>query len=290
MDILTVDTLSPSERAIRSFEELHRLWVCVHDLRGTLVPSLSPGRSRHQNSACSAVKSAGFEQSCTQWCFDTLRRDLPFIAQGRIQLCHAGLVEWVVPRRDDQGVEWILFAGGRRAGSLPDITQARPGPAQSVVHAHELPPIDRREADLVLEAVHQLAARLAMFTRHQSPGANPAPAMTRRTKILLFLAENHSSDLHLEDLGALLHLSPNRASTAIRAACGKGFATLLREARLRTARDLLTLTDLPIVEVAIRSGFSDLSAFFRAFRQAHDASPQHWRKHRRSTTEAREDV
>lgn len=108
------------------------------------------------------------------------------------------------------------------------------------------------------------------------------PRTTRRATILRFIAEHHSEDVGLAELGRELHLSPNRASTATRSLCGEGFATLLRKARLATAMDLLHLTDLPVTEVALRSGFNDISAFFRSFRVSQGCSPQTWRRKRRS--------
>ena len=49
------------------------------------------------------------------------------------------------------------------------------------------------------------------------------------------------------------------------------------ETRLGHASELLAMTDLPVAEVARRSGFSDPSWFGVVFRRAYDQSPSAWR-------------
>jgi len=50
-------------------------------------------------------------------------------------------------------------------------------------------------------------------------------------------------------------------------ACGTTFQTLVEEVRFGIARQLLEDTDLPLSQVAATVGYSDVSAFTRAFRR-----------------------
>lgn len=54
---------------------------------------------------------------------------------------------------------------------------------------------------------------------------------------------------------------------------GTSFSALLRERRLALARRSLIETDLPIAEIAAGCGYSEVSAFYRAFRQRYGAAP-----------------
>ncbi|MBN8525581.1 MAG: PocR ligand-binding domain-containing protein, partial [Planctomycetes bacterium] len=108
---------SDAERAIAAFERLHRLTVTVHDLRGDLWPQVDPARLVHRSPLCRAVKAAPQgEHRCKAFEMDALRAELARRGSGRCHVCHAGLVEWVAPVRSDSGLDWVLFAGVRRAG------------------------------------------------------------------------------------------------------------------------------------------------------------------------------
>lgn len=54
--------------------------------------------------------------------------------------------------------------------------------------------------------------------------------------------------------------------------------TYYRHLRLQAARRLITETRLPILEIGLRTGFSSLSAFSRAFKNQFGKSPVAWRK------------
>jgi len=59
--------------------------------------------------------------------------------------------------------------------------------------------------------------------------------------------------------------------------CGMNFARLLAEARLGTAAWLLRHSGLPVVEVALASGFGDVSHFHACFRKRFGATPRRYR-------------
>ena len=52
----------------------------------------------------------------------------------------------------------------------------------------------------------------------------------------------------------------------------------LEQERVTLAKDLLLCTALPLADIGLRSGFSDQSAFTRAFSRATGSSPGHSRK------------
>jgi AraC-like DNA-binding protein len=61
---------------------------------------------------------------------------------------------------------------------------------------------------------------------------------------------------------------------------GAGFRSLVDETRFEIARQLLSQTRIPLSEVAVALGYSEASAFTRAFRRWSGQSPTTWRLER----------
>jgi AraC-like DNA-binding protein len=170
--------------------------------------------------------------------------------------------------------------------------------------------IDQDRAYDLLEAMRQLASRLAELAAaaltqtalirraaaegggkpgggKRRPGVDAraiALAVAERTEFLPraaairdFIARWHTQDVGLDDLAAELGLSVSRTSHEVVACCGMGFARLLAEARLGTAAWLLRHSGLSVVEVALASGFGDVSHFHACFRKRFAATPRRYR-------------
>ncbi|WP_432696090.1 AraC family transcriptional regulator [Marinobacterium sp. YM272] len=56
------------------------------------------------------------------------------------------------------------------------------------------------------------------------------------------------------------------------------FRTLLEEVRYERAKEILANTDTPVTDLALQLGYSELSAFSRAFKSWSGLSPQQWRQ------------
>lgn len=275
-------------RAMAAFEHATGLTVCVHDLRRSLWSYLGPERFEHTNPVCSLVKRTR-TPACVAFCATRMREHCGEFRDGAVKRCHAGVVELVLPVYIDDRVEWILYAGQRRAApTLPlDLddsdTSGRSGPWAPAVA--KFPVLDVTTAAHVLESLRQLAARLVDWRRalHRDfPAvANRAslPALpARRLSILAWLAKRHSDGIHLTDLAKHLGLSEDRASHAVKEACGETFVQLLTTLRLRTACGLLRHSDLPLREVARQSGFGNRAHFFAVFKATQGVTPAAYRR------------
>jgi len=285
------------ENAVLAFERIHGLRVTVHDMRGTLWPVMAPHRFMHMDPLCQAIKLAGRDAACLDWEVTRLRPRSAEFPEGRLQVCHAGLLEWVVPVHAGLLLEWVLFAGIRIPGrSLSAVANDRPGPPaiRRLPGFAEIKVVEAEEAETVLEHLCQLAARLRIWKLERdehNPGLRDAPLVhtqpveasaARRILIHRFIEMNHTKRVRLEDLARDLKLSSTRASHAVRENCGASFQELLARARVRTAMGLLREGELSVVEVALRSGYDDVRQFHRAFRKAAGTSPLQYRKSARS--------
>jgi len=278
------DLLQLPERAIRAFEGVTGLSVVVHDFSATLSPFLLPERFRHHSATCAAIK-ATHDWACTDFELTRLPRELQQMPEGRYHICHAGFVEWVMPVFHEDRLAWILFAGQRRAaGEFRQLGRDR-RTTHSQHHALEvLPAVREAEAEDILEALRQLRARLWQWFEEASPilgrgtPAERSGVATRRARIRRFIDAGHTSPAPLASLAAELHLTESRTMHLVRELFGQSYRQLLGEARLRTAAALLRDTSLPLIEVAMRSGYPDLSHFHRAFRKRFGTTPGKYRR------------
>ncbi|MGK6324778.1 helix-turn-helix transcriptional regulator [Sphingomonas sp. DT-51] len=147
------------------------------------------------------------------------------------------------------------------------------------------------EPDLLdpLVADHLLLALLAhvasTYGGMGSPAASMrgslAPSQVERIKDLL--SADPFATPAIADVARTVDMSPSHLSRAFRAATGLSPSAWLQQHRIQRAKDMLRGSSLPLVDVAIRSGFADQSHFTRTFSRLAGTSPGAWRRaHRRS--------
>lgn len=283
-----MDPYAIPEQAVAAFEQIHGLSMTIHDLQGTLCGFLGAGRFSHRHPVCRSAKILHGGQACVDFDVRQVRLAAAAMPEGRIHVCHAGLVEWVVPVFRNLQLAWVLFAGVRLAGPdlRPDYRQP-PGRRTRQIIVDGVATVNADEANRVMEHLRQVAARLKVWAeelpRHQDVAATarfaaPEEKSLRQLIIRRFVQQHHVQRVTLGELAEALHLSIDRAGHTVRECCGKTFGELLTEARIQTASNLLRHLDLSVAEVAARSGFEDLGHFHRTFRRTMQATPARYRK------------
>lgn len=284
-------------QAISTFEKVMRLKVTIHDFSGSLRPFLAPEYFQHGQPLCLAVKASPYGAACQNLEIHRLRWEILNQPEGRIHLCHAGLVEWVVPGLQDDKLNWILFAGQRTASPRLTIHQRdnTPAPKISLWPADTaLPqPVEDEEAVLILESLRQLSARIQVWltdTRKYldetlskevaSNGwvENQELLGTRRTEIRRYIQNHHTEPFNMAELADRLCLSESRLRHAVKEIYGVTLTELILEARIRTAITLLSHSSLSVREVGLQSGFQDSSNFHRSFQKRMNMTPYKFRK------------
>lgn len=258
-------------RAVAAFEALTGLTLSLHDRSGVLGPRLSAVRTEHRNPWCKAVKAVA-QDACTRFCAKTLHAET---GDGEVACtrCHAGLVQWAVAGISGGRPLWLLFAGVRQPGEglAIDLRDPAEPPRLPAWLDGPSPPPVARDAAVPGEALAQLNARLLRW--YEEGGAAPGMPRRRDQAIREFIRANQGKDIGLPELARHLGLSVDRARHAAREACDMGFSRMLAEERLATAAQLLRHTDLPVAEVAARSGFRSVSHFHARFRARFGRSP-----------------
>jgi AraC family transcriptional regulator len=100
----------------------------------------------------------------------------------------------------------------------------------------------------------------------------------RRLKLVLsFIDANYGRDLSLAELAGAAGMSTFHFSREFKKTMGKTPHQYLMKLRIDRAKMLLSQSEMPLIEVGLRSGFSHQSHFTRLFRKLTGTTPQAYR-------------
>jgi AraC family transcriptional regulator len=85
-------------------------------------------------------------------------------------------------------------------------------------------------------------------------------------------------NLTVKELAGACSLSESHFARCFRKSFGTSVHQRLIQLRIEHAKDLLSRTRRPLVEVALLSGFCDQAAFTRSFSRMEHITPSHWRR------------
>lgn len=108
--------------------------------------------------------------------------------------------------------------------------------------------------------------------RSHSGGIGSASGIVNRA--LAIMQEHLENPLAIPELARRVGRTQKVLETRMRTELGAGPAKVYRRLRLNHARKLVTETDLPVSEIALRVGYDDPSAMTRAFSTEFGQSPQ----------------
>jgi AraC family transcriptional regulator len=100
---------------------------------------------------------------------------------------------------------------------------------------------------------------------------------TRLRRVIDYISDNYESDLSLTDLASEAGVSPYHFAREFKKSTGHAPHQYLIKLRVERARALLAESELPIVEVGLRAGFSSQSHFTRLFRRLIGVTPKAYR-------------
>ncbi|HIV72641.1 MAG TPA: AraC family transcriptional regulator [Candidatus Aquabacterium excrementipullorum] len=169
-------------------------------------------------------------------------------------------VSFVNPKPDDVQPYEDFFGGVVRFGA----------PVTRLVLSAEHLALPLRKSDPALLALMDQQAE-ALLARVASV---PAEVEAWRRTLVVLIREGRPA---LADLARAHHLSPRSLQRRL-AEQGLGFQRLLDDTRQHLAEAYMRQPGLDLAEIALLLGFSEQSAFTRAFRQWTGKAPAQWRK------------
>ncbi len=97
------------------------------------------------------------------------------------------------------------------------------------------------------------------------------------TEVFEVIDERYAERLSLRDVARAVGMTPGYLTTVVRRRTGRTVQDWILQRRMDQARRLLSGTDLPIAEIARRTGLPDPGYFSRQFRRTFGVSPRNWR-------------
>jgi AraC family transcriptional regulator len=99
----------------------------------------------------------------------------------------------------------------------------------------------------------------------------------RLRRVIEFIEQKIGTDVLLEDLAKTATMSPFHFSRSFKRATGLPPHQYLAMRRVEHAKELLKSTTLPVVEIAYRVGYTNMSHFIQLFRRATGETPGQFR-------------
>lgn len=115
---------------------------------------------------------------------------------------------------------------------------------------------------------------------HPLSEASSSKQSIMQKELLLYLQEHFMEKITLDQLALEFHLSSKYLSRYFKEHFHLTFSSYLQHLRLTHAQKLLENTELSITEIALQSGFPNVSYFIRSFKKAYGVSPLGYRKSR----------
>jgi AraC-like DNA-binding protein len=228
------------------------------------------------------------------------------------------VVPSLVARDGNAALSLSLFGGYTSGGhQVADFTiavacnlmRALCGPQwvpSEVQFAHR-PPADRRpyhrffKASLRFDSDRTALLFPSSWLAHRVPGANPETRKTLQHAIAMALSQQDfdlltkvrralfamivQNDVSVDGVATMLGMHKRTLNRRL-VEQGTTIARMLSEVRFQLARQLLSDTALPFVEIAAALNYADASTFSRAFRAWAGTSPSAWRDGKRQVRTA----
>ena len=98
---------------------------------------------------------------------------------------------------------------------------------------------------------------------------------------LEYIQTHFAEEINVEQLAALLHLSKSYFMFCFKKAVGIGAIDYLTQYRINIVCEKLITTTLSVSEIALQSGYNNLSNFNRQFKKTVGLTPQEYRRHKK---------
>ena len=93
-------------------------------------------------------------------------------------------------------------------------------------------------------------------------------------KASLYMRMHFRDNLSLDDIASYVNLNSSYFCKIFHSEMGSSPKQYLSALRLEYAKKLLSITDLPVIEICFACGYNSLSNFLKAFKQKYGFSPK----------------
>lgn len=217
----------------------------------------------HKNPYCMAIKRKKYNKC--------VKNQINLIAKNQkepfVNVCHAGVCEYVYPvSAKGKAIGIISVSGYRKDENFPQYADKFLW--ENALCGNEIP---FELCDTLIPPLEIMLKRLfESYAKETS---------TEYNKILQFLNEYHNN-ISLLDLCNHFGRSKSYISHMFKQKSGKTLRSYCNELKLEDARTMLSDTDLSVTDIAMETGFNDVSYFIYMFRNKYGVSPYKYKKGR----------
>ncbi|MDT0145599.1 AraC family transcriptional regulator [Priestia aryabhattai] len=141
---------------------------------------------------------------------------------------------------------------------------------------------DLKVHSLLLDIIYQLVSHYKL-KNGQQPKPNNRKNIERMSRITEYIQKNYMHPLTLEELAAMEQLTYPYLSRYFQQHMGQTFLKYVNEIRLEHSLRYLIETDLPIIQIAMECGFTNLNTFHKLFKNTFHTTPHQYRKKQSKT-------
>ncbi len=238
---------------------------------GIAALSLDPEQIMHASPFCDAAKSrpGGYARCirCKKWANEkALRTRRPFSGY-----CINGLYEYCIPVGQDGRTVCVVYAGNLVPDKSVFAAKNHPYPVDfSTVETTASVDDCRRAAEAVASYIRML---LALCPPEETDRSGQLVQNLRQ-----YADTNYRYEISLSQLAEMFHYNEKYIGRIFKNEMGISFRQYVNRRRLDYAKKLLATTDVPILDIALRSGFNNVTYFNRVFKECYGVPPTECRK------------
>ncbi|MBN1671161.1 MAG: PocR ligand-binding domain-containing protein [Kiritimatiellae bacterium] len=273
--------------------EFADFFTMIWELTGTVIALVDPrGESAEVlfaeemlSPVCQVIRATDAGRvACER---DSRRHTRHALRVGRPEhyLCHAGLVDFVVPVRVE-GHHVATIEGGQLAAEAPcarglkDLVRRTGGygvdPAKLRTAYFAMQPAPAGKIRSIVGMVHLFAKYFSEFAwqLHTMRADRPHPAVG---KAMAYVAQHQHTDIRLADVAQEVGLTPSYFSALFSREAGLPLMRYVQRTRLERAKKLLRGTRKTVTEIALDVGFNNVTHFNHVFRSWEGTTPSEYR-------------
>ena len=265
------------KNAIMDFNRITDILIVLYDGDFNVICSYPT-----MNELCREVRRSGV---LTDRCLECDLRALKACKRSGervIYKCHLGLTEAVAPIKDGEDVIGYLMLGQQLLpGDVDEVRRNILSLPKEAVSDRELLlkaldsliplPCEKLEA---AAKIMEMCACYLCANRIVRKEEND-----KREAINQYITENLSSpELSMRSVAKKISVSRSTLYSMCLEFFGMGISDYIRQSRIDRAKELLLSTDLPIYEIALRSGFGAANHFTKTFKAAVGMQPKEYRR------------
>ncbi|QNL49202.1 AraC family transcriptional regulator [Olivibacter sp. SDN3] len=96
-------------------------------------------------------------------------------------------------------------------------------------------------------------------------------------RVTAYIVEHFTQKVSVDEVAALVHMTPHAFCKYFKRITRKTLMEMVIDYRIDLAARQLVYTDLPVAQIALESGFNDVSSFYKTFRKRKKISPLTYR-------------